>query len=441
MNLKVCNCPACGYGLNIQGNEQYVTCPSCGSRIRIEQERGQTGDGRSLFKDNSGQVIAVAKVPKECISRGEIITTSQSIAKQIMAKAEAIHPHRKMRLFANSGESFRQVKKGIMQYHVEGQIDPNTRSPMRTFKGPKIFVDEMAIAFTQNKPLKEIGTYPLMRECMQNVQETRGQLYNEALSEMGAVQVQGASVNIHNVFVGGLTRAYSYTQDGEERILILGAELRGLEYSLNFQGGMFFGGFGSLFGNRMNNQQQQQGFGAYPFGQAPAGGVASYVDWESCGVYGMVASGPFEQEYLDIFNEFVNTFELNPMFEQRCKELSKRTTDSMMQQQQRNFEAQQRANRTLQEAYDMQNQAWWDRTNAQDNARRMRQAQMNTSEHHADYSEAIRGVNVYERPDGSEVEYSVSADRVFMKNGDDLTMRGASIGEDVPFGWTELKRR
>lgn len=440
MNLKVCNCPACGYGLNIQGNEEYVTCPSCGSRIRIEQERGQTGDGRSFFKDNSGQVIAVAKVPKEFVTMGEIIATSQSIAKQIMAKVEALHRHKKIKLFANSGESFRQVKKGIMQYHVEGQIDPQTRAPMRTFKGPRAFVDEMAIAFNQNQPLKDLGTYPLMRECLKNVEATRRQFYNEALAEMGAVQAQGVNIDIHNVFVGGLTRAYSFTQGGEERILILGVELRGLEYSLNAPG-MFFGGIGALFGGMMNNQQQQQSFGAYPFGQAPSGGIASYVDWDSCGVYGMIAEGPFSQEYLDIFNDFVNTFELNPAFEQRMKELSKRTTDAMMQQQQRNFAAQQQAHRTMQEAYDMQNQAWWDRTNAQDNARRMRQAQMNSSEHHADFSEAIRGVNVYERPDGSEVEYSVSADRVFMKNGDDLTMRGASVGEDVPFGWTELHRK
>jgi hypothetical protein len=56
------------------------------------------------------------------------------------------------------------------------------------------------------------------------------------------------------------------------------------------------------------------------------------------------------------------------------------------------------------------------------------------------FSEAIRGVNTYQRPDGSEVEYSVGADRVFMRNGDPQSMRSAKYGEDVPFGWTELKK-
>lgn len=73
--------------------------------------------------------------------------------------------------------------------------------------------------------------------------------------------------------------------------------------------------------------------------------------------------------------------------------------------------------------------------------RRIRQAQTNSGAHHADFSEAIRGVNVYERHDGIEVEYLVSADRVFMKNSDNSTMRGASKGEAVPFCWTELNRK
>ena len=45
------------------------------------------------------------------------------------------------------------------------------------------------------------------------------------------------------------------------------------------------------------------------------------------------------------------------------------------------------------------------------------------------------------RPDGSETEYSNSADRVFMKNGDTSTMRSAKYTENVPNGWTELKKK
>lgn len=57
------------------------------------------------------------------------------------------------------------------------------------------------------------------------------------------------------------------------------------------------------------------------------------------------------------------------------------------------------------------------------------------------WAEATKGETIYVRPDGSETTYSNSADRVFMKDGDSQTMRSASKGEDVPYGWTELKKK
>ena len=56
--------------------------------------------------------------------------------------------------------------------------------------------------------------------------------------------------------------------------------------------------------------------------------------------------------------------------------------------------------------------------------------------------EAIMGVNTYQRPDGSTVEFSTMADRVFEKNNDpSLTVGFEGSGPDtVPYGWTELTK-
>ncbi|MBR6261147.1 MAG: hypothetical protein IKR24_06455, partial [Erysipelotrichaceae bacterium] len=57
--------------------------------------------------------------------------------------------------------------------------------------------------------------------------------------------------------------------------------------------------------------------------------------------------------------------------------------------------------------------------------------------------ESIMGVETYERNDGSTVEYSNMADRVFENNLDSTTHFGTHhyFDDYVPEGWHELKKK
>ena len=57
--------------------------------------------------------------------------------------------------------------------------------------------------------------------------------------------------------------------------------------------------------------------------------------------------------------------------------------------------------------------------------------------------ESMMGVNTYDREDGTSVEFSTQADRVFEQDLDPLTHVGTEHYYDdyVPDGWTELDRR
>lgn len=55
------------------------------------------------------------------------------------------------------------------------------------------------------------------------------------------------------------------------------------------------------------------------------------------------------------------------------------------------------------------------------------------------FSEAIRGVNTYIRPDGKEVEVSVSADTAWINGKGEIV--GGSAGFDPGYGWTKMDRK
>jgi hypothetical protein len=112
------------------------------------------------------------------------------------------------------------------------------------------------------------------------------------------------------------------------------------------------------------------------------------------------------------------------MQEQMIRDVANYTQQNIAQQN-ANFQAMQQANRSLQEAFDSANQAWWNRSNAH-HAQVMASSRSTFGESSADrisrmQSEAIRGVNTYQREDGSTVEVSVDYDHAYSnKLGDTL---------------------
>lgn len=507
MRLRIYYCPACGYSLKIEQGTTSVICPACGNTVMVEPEQeehetqNRSHHTTTITDAGSGQVIASAMVPEGWKTVGEIRQVIQSLSNPFTAQVQVTSPDGETVLFANTGESFQQLKKAPMRRHQEGVFNQSTKMPMRNFVMPGVYLDGIAKNMAMGKNISVLDTKPLPSVLGQNIQAAKQEGLREAESLERNALASGIQLKFQNVFTGALMKAYRIG----EQVLILGADMSGMEYAMyapgmgmmpgfgtgfmqgaemlanvlnpGFSGKMngspddykgvvgFFRG-GGLIGAMMrkknrertapqNTSQQgnaagsqsasnQQDEGQNEFGRAPIPGATyGFADWGSKAVYGMITSFPLTDHSKKIFQQFVSTFLFDPSIQARMKAMTEEMGRAGVQQQQQWFAAQQQAYHTRQEAYDRQNQAWWDRQNqAYEHQRNAWQSQMDAQDRMSEkWAEVNRGENIYVRPDGSETTYSNSADRMFMKDGDPQTMRSASKGEDVPYGWSELKKK
>ena len=199
-----------------------------------------------------------------------------------------------------------------------------------------------------------------------------------------------------------------------------------------------------------------------PFGQAEVdmNTPISSCEWSMPFVCYMISD---KKEDLKDFMKFIDTVRYTPELEKNCSDFTKQF--NQMQRQQASMES-------------MRNQAMWNAAFAQQQASwaasdRLRdslsrdldsfRAGLNQSmaqndmrfqtgssygESSDDYiqrlrHESIMGVDTYERNDGSTVEYSTYADRVFENNLDQTQHFGTHhyFDDYVPEGWHEMKKK
>lgn len=160
------------------------------------------------------------------------------------------------------------------------------------------------------------------------------------------------------------------------------------------------------------------------------GGMASY-DWGKAFDVLLLTPEGDPAEYEMIFDEFLRTIAYSPYY-YAMQEAELRRTEQVqingaMQRQQNAIRSSQQISRTLSEASDIVNQAYWDRSERMD-----RVWEKN--------SEAVRGVNSYTDSTGRQYEADVAYDHVY-RRGDD-TFAGSKNGSvDLGPEWEELKRR
>ncbi len=182
-----------------------------------------------------------------------------------------------------------------------------------------------------------------------------------------------------------------------------------------------------------------------PFGQHKTDGFDSArIIWDIHNFSGLESPvEPNEDEVRD-FLSFTKSVEYHPqlikMFEQtqqqmlmnqmQANQMIMNGFQQSMRMQQQGFERSFNAMKSVSDmSFDMTAQRV-----AADNAAFDRQVQMN--------HEAIMGVNTYQRTDGTNVEVSTRADRVFQSTNDPSTVVGVEGAgpTNVPFGWTELTK-
>ncbi len=473
MENKTVTCSICGNRFSVSSSQDSAVCPYCKNRIPLAEQAINT----AFYDAASGRTVGSACIPEGWIAHGEISTVMQSMGHPITARIQADSKDGSSILFANTGEQFHQIKSGMMEWHSEGRFDERTKTPMRAFIPASIYLDQLVPAFTNGMPFSLQDSFPLPRKDLENIPAEKQRYLEEAANLFQNASADGSSVAIQNAYIDGLASIYTYSMNEQPRLLIIGAEIKALEYSYvsagaslingaidlfktskerkgtgenqtsssKLQSWIDFGMNGGLMGasNRRQYEKNQNPDSTAEFGHAKTiGTLSSYIDWEVTGVYGLLAPAPLTELTYNFYNQFVRSFQIDPSIPAEMQARTQQITQQMQFEQQQQFQQYQQIHAAQSAMTDRINQSYWDRSRAQDANRRAYQNRMDSQDRSREkFSEAIRGVNTYTRPDGSEVEYSNSADRVFMKNGDTSTMRSAGYGEDVPFGWSELKKK
>lgn len=472
MNVKTIQCPACGNNFSADSHENIAVCPFCKNHIALSVPEAAS----SFYDAASGHPIGSACIPEGWIAHGEISTAMQSMGHPLTARIQADSPDGSSILFANTGEQFHQIKSGMMEWHNEGRFDERTKTPMRRFIPVSLYLDQLVPAFTNGAAFSRQDSFRLPRYDLDDIPAEKQKYLQQAADLFQNASADGSSVSIQNAYIDGAASIYCYSMNGQQRLLIIGAEIKALEYSYVTAGASLISGVLDLFGSasegssqenrpssggfqslidfgmngglmgansRRQYEQNKQPKNEAEFGHSKAvGASASYIDWEVTGVYGLLAPAPLSEQTYNAYCKFVRSFQIDPSVPAEMEARTRQISEEMRFLQQQQFQQYQQVHAAQSAMTDRINQSYWDRSRAQDANRKAYQNRAASQDRSREkFSEALRGVNSYERPDGSSTEYSNSADRVFMKNGDTSTMRSAKYGEDVPYGWTELKKK
>jgi len=233
-------------------------------------------------------------------------------------------------------------------------------------------------------------------------------------------------------------------------------------------GGAFGGLLGRLFGGM--NGGMANGMNAGMNG----GPMSETLNWSCPVMYWMTFPKEKTQEALNVFSSFIQTFDFSSQLRaireqdkmQGIQEAHRNSYqhEQMLQQMQAQQDARwaavERNAQRMSADLDEFRQNNWNQMQENDARRAAYFSQsspgygsgssnMGFSDESADdriqrlRHESMMGVNTYEREDGSEVEFSTQADRVFEQNLDSLNHVGTEhyLDDYVPDGWTELDRK
>ena len=329
------------------------------------------------------------------------------------------------------------------------------RIPMQTER--KVFVhveaacDELAQACAARLGARAevVAEQPYPSSAEVDIERERARVKREAANDFA---IQGFSMEPSDVVYECRMRRYRLTGAPVPTELAVAAKVEGYMFSI-----------GGVLGKRLRErqaaaaagqgvaQEQPTGRGGCPDGASFELGAADLLQWRIRDSFCLAApEGRLDEAASTALASMASTLRLNPAIareasaqkQQMVLEQRQRTQMNIAQQQQQ-FAAWQQMHASQQAAFDSYQQAWFDRSDRQ-HAANMAASAANFSSAGvgtgaASYSDAIRGVNHYTRPDGTDVEVSVMADQAWVNGSGDVI--GTRDGFEPGFGWTELPRQ
>lgn len=450
--MEVLRCPACASPLNVTPETEIVQCKFCGNSIRVKV-KSAPADSRTQFVDKATQMpLGSVQVGDGFEPACMIVPNVSSYTFPIEISCSVFNTEGTVVTFF-TGEAYTDRSKCAMLSSMYANVvNSVNRVVYKEFAEVDRYLDMYAMNYAKNAKatsLNRIGDTELPIRGGFNAQDMLETYKNYMAYEMNRTG-NADGVMIHGYYQKPLCRVYEIVANGVKMRMAIMTVVEATKYSPRnipqFDIGSMFGGFGSMFG--MGNQGTMTSNGAAPgsFGDMQTNNI---IEWRSNGVF-MLHCRPenFDKAFRGVFTDFVSSFKTDrvvldrsyQMQNQIMQDISNATQQNLRQQQQQ-FQAWQQIHRTQQAAFDSYNQGWWDRQNASYQANRARsQAAFygSSGSGHADYSEAIRGVNTYVRDDGTEVEVSVAYDRAFQNASGDVI--GTSSTFDPGGNWTEIPR-
>lgn len=436
MSIEVIKCPACDGTLDCDGKSEFIKCGHCGNTLRLKITKKPAEPSVMKFVDKSlNMPLASCGLSEKYFANGSLMPEAASNTYPMPIRCGAASKLGTAFSFF-SGEAYIDDTKCPMlsgpYATVVNQISKIHFKPFMDAEKYANYYINMLITngkmtnayFLGNLPFPATGfDRKTALDGFVKFKELEAQKAGTAGTITGKMYYLEESCKLYEVDIG----QFKFR-------IVVAFVLQAFRYQLPnmFAMGSFMGG---LFGQ--GRPAGTNGAAPGTFGDMPNNAA---IEWASNGVFTMVCpKDRYEEDYKD-FVQFVSTFKIDPYIIQESVNMQNKMamdvanyTQQNIAQQNANFQAMQQANRTLQEAYDSANQAWWNRSNAH-HAQVMSSSRSSFGESSADrisrmQSEAVRGVNTYVREDGSTVEVSVDYDHVYTNNLGDTLATNSSLYE------------
>ncbi len=361
-------------------------------------------------------------------------------------------------LSASNGENKRMFNRIFRKYSFDKLKQPSENGFMEYDE----YLDTNALSILKAEQLRLVRRYCLTDEELENL---RAELI-EIRESFAKHSIPGHIEKVVQSLYGASgAKLYEADTNGEKRYLLLTVRMLASESgTVNLDVQKARQSYQELLQQIQSHNYPGSGFGGYaspqpsvqqpasydtdprtPFGQHRTDGfISSSIIWDIHHFSGFESPvEPTENEVRD-FLSFALSAELHPQLVQALTQYRQQLMSNMMQENQMLANSFQQTMRMRQQSFDRSFAAMKSVSDMSFNMTRQRVAANNAAFDRQTrmQHEAIMGVNTYQRTDGSTVEVSVGADRVFQATNDPTTVVGIEGAgpTNVPFGWTELTK-
>ena len=391
------------------------------------------------FVDSKNNILlASANIPENYLIGGMLNNAFQSEHVPFTWSIHALDREKQISIFTLSEEKFVEYRSPMLKQTVK--MLPNLiRTSIRDFVEPEIYLKQFVESiFGASVDELAYGDSPSLYN--RNLQDSYNTLSALANTIANNETQAGYQCNINNLTCKSYLVKYAGIKDNARYVILAAMDFEGFE--MKYQMGQLFGAFNmfsGLFGS--NNKQTNNNYS-----DRLGHGDCDMIEWGSKFRYLMIAPAEYENDASEVFVNFLNSVQMDNNLKQQFNNLIiQRMQQAMMQTAQ--YQAQTQAN-IANNAYQQQKLTNMLRQNSQsmsaglmDSWNKKMDSESRISQN---YSEAIRGVNTYQKTDGSNVEVSVGADHVYEnKYGDVYGVSGNSVDNDIlnKLNWTQINKK